>query len=178
MGLCVSGGALGADLLWGEAAQADGQEVMHLSFEGHRTEANENNVVRLSLSHLEKADLYLKRANLTIKRKLPFDKPSIINLLRRNFWQIWRAESVYAISTFKDGLVQGGTAWAVVMFLNQNPDTETCYVFDQDQEKWFRWDAFYWKEVIYVPKPSGIWAGIGTREINQAGKNALKDLFK
>ena len=50
-----------------------------------------------------------------------------------------------------------------------------CYVFDQDQNKWFKWNM-KWEETV-PPAPTGIWAGIGTRKLNDNGLNAINSIF-
>lgn len=175
--LCLSGGAEGADLQWGMCAGMAGHQVIHWSFNGHRTQAPEVEVVRITQSDLEIADPFLEKANLTLKRRLPYNKPWIINLLRRNYYQVANSSAVYAISTIKNNLVQGGTAWATTMFTDLYPETGSCFCFDQTQEKWFVWTPESWVEIEAPTPPRGIWAGIGTRDLNTAGKTAIRNLL-
>lgn len=177
--VCLSGGAQGADTYWGDLAFEKGHEVIHFSFNGHKTSANYNTIYRLSEEELLVADPFLEKANLKLKRFLPKHKPHIINLLRRNYYQIAETYSVYAISTIKDGIVQGGTAWATQMYLDRKPYTVRCYVFDQDKNAWFMWNKENknWHEILIPPCPTGIWTGIGTRDLNDLGKKAIQDVM-
>jgi hypothetical protein len=175
--LCLSGGALGADLQWGMCAGMAGHQVIHWSFNGHKTQAPESEVVRIKHDDLIIADPFLEKANITLQRKVPYDKPWVINLLRRNYYQVANSGSVYAVSTIKKNLVQGGTAWATTMFTDLYPETESCFCFDQDQEKWFVWTPDAWVEINLPTPPRGIWAGVGTRDLNLAGKNAIRELL-
>lgn len=180
--ICLSGGAIGADLQWGMNAGRDGQSVIHWSFHNHKSLAPTQEVVVLSEEQLLVADPYLKKAGVKLKK--PFkewfsDKTK--SLLRRNYYQIAWASSLYAVASIKNGLVQGGTGWAVQMFLDRFEkesqfESIPAYVFDQNEEKWYQWIGS-WKVIDSPPKPSGIWAGIGTRELNDSGKWAIRNLF-
>jgi len=181
--ICLSGGAKGSDAQWGMNAGRDGQSVIHWSFEGHKHFVAEQEVVRLSQDQLLRADDALKLASKTLKRPWPGKRSlNVKSLLRRNWYQVAWAESVYAVSTINDkGLVDGGTGWAVQMFLDRLAklaefEPIPLYVFDQIKEQWFQWIGG-WKPINTPPKPEGIWAGIGTRDLNDAGKWAIRNLF-
>lgn len=180
--ICLSGGAKGSDAQWGMNAGRDGQSVIHWSFEGHQHHVAEIEVVRLTDEQLVRADTALKQASKTMKRSWPGKRSKgVLSLLRRNWYQVAWCESVYAVSTIKDGLVQGGTGWAVQMYLDRHAQLAQfeplpCYVYDQDEEKWFQWKAG-WQVIDSPPKPQGVWAGIGTRDLNEAGKWAIRNLF-
>jgi hypothetical protein len=175
--MCLSGGADGADLQWGMTAGSRGHEVIHWSYAGHRTSAPEQEVVVLSVDQLETADVRLVKANRTLKRRIP-SNIYVRNLLRRNWYQVEHAERVYAVSTFEGGKVAGGTAWATQMFIDRFSGLPCeCYVFDQLAAKWFCWKG-EWQEIISPPIPHGIYAGVGTRELNKAGKNAIRTLME
>jgi len=181
--ICLSGGAKGSDAQWGMNAGRDGQSVIHWSFDGHRHHVAEQEIVRLSEEQLQKADPALKQASKTLKRAWPGRRSvTVTALLRRNWYQVQWAESLYAVSTInKRNLVDGGTGWAVQMFLDRHAalaqfEPLPCYVYDQVQECWFQWVGG-WKKIEVPPKPQGIWAGIGTRELNDAGKWAIRNLF-
>jgi hypothetical protein len=105
-------------------------------------------------------------------------KSRFSNLLRRNWYQVRDSDSCYAISSIKDNLVQGGTGWAVAMFINLH-DGAKCpvYVFDQIVSHWFQWTGAVWEPIYEPPPPEGIWAGIGTRNINWIGSLAIKVLM-
>lgn len=183
--LCLSGGAKGADAQWGMTAGSAGHGVIHWSYEKHKVWAPEQEVVRLTQDQLNVADDALHRANKALGRTVPTWKPWLCNLLRRNYYQVKWTGSVYAVSTFDDkGLVSGGTAWAIQMYLDRfihdGEPMENCqaYVYDQDQESWFKWWFGSWMKMSEQPPvPEGIWTGIGTRELNQSGKNAIRTLL-
>lgn len=139
--VCLSGGAAGADVTWGNAAYEAGHQVVHWSFKGHKSHDPDRTFI-LTEEELEEADEYLKEANVTLKRRLNFHNDYVINLLRRNWYQVKYAESVYVVGSLnekaviydsyggydqkyhltndrKDRMgVNGGTAWACQMYLD------------------------------------------------------------
>lgn len=199
---CLSGGAIGSDLQWGMTAGKAGHGVVHWSFENHGSDAPKNEIVILTQDQLNEADPYCAKANESLHRKWPPKWLGTANLLRRNWFQVSFAESVYAISTFGvpgsqdirtkapyihetvpigevfKGTVKGGTSWAVQMFIDRhNGEKCACYVFDQQTCYWFQWNGDGWLRLYEPPKPAGIWAGIGTRDLNQVGKLAIRTLM-
>jgi hypothetical protein len=174
---CLSGGADQSDLLWGAAAKSRGHGVIHLSFAGHKTAAPTDGLVCLDATRLEQADEHCRLANEILHRTFPPRSKIVTNLLRRSWYQVETATSCYAISSIKDGQVVGGTAWAVTMFLLKN-NLAACaaYVFDQEAGYWYRWDDG-WRRIYEPPKPSDIYAGIGTRKLNFVGRLAIRVLM-
>jgi hypothetical protein len=171
--LCMSGGADGSDLQWGLQAGKLGHGVIHWSFDGHRTQAPEQEIVRLTEDQLAQANDALRRANKTIKRSWPSRSETTNNLLRRNWYQIKDTSSVYAISEIEDGKWTGGTAWAIQMyldrFLHDNEPMNLCkiFVYEKNTRYWYTWENTHWVQMVSRPStPSGIWTGIGSREIS------------
>lgn len=176
--LCLSGGAKGADLQWGMCAGSAGHSVIHWSFAGHRSQAPHAEIVELNEEQLQVADPFLEVANKTLMRRIP-ENPFSRNLLRRNYYQVAWSQSLYAVSTIssKTNKVEGGTAWAVQMFIDRGQELP-CYVFDQASENWKSWDYATLSWVFADPsKPSGLWAGVGSRELTLAGKTAIRNLM-
>lgn len=181
--ICLSGGADGADLQWGMAAGMAGHAVVHWSFRGHRTRAPLDEIVILTPEQLMAADRPLLAAAPKLKKNYrvgrdPEGKGSFVaNLLRRNWYQVGNAERVYAISSIVDGIVQGGTAWATQMFIDRFESAPCeCYVFDQKVGGWFQWNGA-WEPLEAPPEPFGVWAGIGSRDLQPNGKAAVRKLL-
>jgi hypothetical protein len=179
--VCLSGGAIGADVLWGAAAALHGHRVIHFTFEGHghKSSAPSSTLHYFTPEELAVANPHCARANKTLDRRWPLSNTFVSNLLRRNYYQVAWSDAVYAISTFKDGLVAGGTAWAVQMYLDRFDHEQElpCYVYDQIKKTWTQWDGGGFLEIEKPPSPSGTWAGIGTREINRAGVLAIEGVW-
>lgn len=180
MNYCFSGGAEGADKLWGELAKSHGHEVLHYTFKEHPFKEG----IVLIQEELNIADPFLKRANKKLGRKFPSKNNFVNNLLRRNFYQVRETERVYAVASFLGDLVLGGTAWAVQMYIDLCHDKDIdpeCYVFDQMTTKpgWVFWnrDKLIWESIDKVPTPSGRWTGIGSRELRPEGKNAIESVW-
>lgn len=178
--VCLSGGADGADVQWGMCAGRIGHNVIHWSFHGHKSQAPETEVVRLNEDQLAEAAPAVKRAAKALSKHPPRN-PSPRNLIHRNWYQIAWAERLYAVATLKDNLVQGGTGWAVQMYLDRaldDPDFKPeAYVFCQEAEEWFQVIDGYWTLIEQPPIPSGIWAGIGSRDLTLKGKASIRALL-
>jgi hypothetical protein len=175
--LCLSGGAKGADLLWGENAILNDQDCIHWSFEGHKKPSN--NFIILPENVLTMADQACKRANLTLDRRFPPRNHDVASLLRRNWFQVVKAGSCYAISKLENGKVAGGTAWAVQMFIDKfNGEACRAFVFCQTLEAWHEWNGKAFVEINTPPLPQGRWAGIGSRDLLQSGEQAIINTFK
>lgn len=181
--LCLSGGAKGADAQWGMTAGKAGHSVIHWSYEGHKAQAPEQEVVRLSQEQLNVADDALHRANKTLKRTVPTWKPWLCNLLRRNYYQVKWTQAVYGVGNLVNGQVDGGTAWAIQMYLDrftydgENPSLIKLYFFCQTLDAWFVWDGCWRALGGPPPAPEGIWTGIGSRDLKENGKNAIRSLM-
>lgn len=180
--ICLSGGADGADLQWGMTAGHAGHHVIHWSFKGHRSKAPPSEVVSLTDDQLEEANEPCKAASKGIGRWFPPKSLFVKNLLRRNWFQVKDAERVYAVASIDEkGFVSGGTAWACQMFIDRFGGAECeCYVFDQETEHWYIWIGGEERWLLLPdgpPKPHGVWAGIGSRELRLSGKNAIRVLM-
>lgn len=169
-----SGGAIGADTAWDSIGKEFGltpEQNKHYYFEGYKTPIG-NTPISISLKN--EADEKLIAANKTLGRKFPTSKEYVNNLLRRNWWQVKNADAVFAIASIADNKVNGGTGWAVHMAIAEN---KPVYVFDQTVGKWFTWSGAKFEETT-TPQLTKNFAGIGTREINDVGKQAIKDVYQ
>ena len=173
---CLSGGATGADLVWGRSASLRGDQVTHFSFARHHTVAPVEQLHCLSDALLAEADAPCHLANQSLKRHIPPLSNYVGKLLRRNWFQVRDASSCYAVSSIKNGQVQGGTAYAVQMCIDK-PAACTIYLFDQEECYWLRWDEDHWQRIYEPPAPQGVWAGIGTRRLNYVGRLAIHVLM-
>lgn len=178
--ICMSGGADGSDTWWTKEAKKVGHKVINWSFRGHGSKCSSLQIV--GDKDLALADPALNRANLSLKRKFPTKTPVVNNLLRRNYYQIKDAKSLYAISSISNGLVDGGTGWAVQMFLDRMVIDKTeglnAYVFDQKSRQWYQYEVGNgWIKIERPPVPTGIYAGIGTRDLVESGIKAIQKVY-
>lgn len=184
--ICYSGGADGADQMWGVLALYNGHDLIHWSFGKHKKNykfIGGDKVYILSQNELNMADPSLIKANYTLKRQFPTKSLHVNNLLRRNFYQISTSNSVYAVSNIKDNMITGGTAWAVQMFIDRCIDDNQynpLYVLNQIDGNWYEYDYYSgsWVMAKNVPCPVGIWTGIGTRNLSDKSKYKMMNLFE
>jgi len=108
-------------------------------------------------------------ANKTLKRN---GIEKYMYLLARNWIQVKNADSIYAISTIKNKKVSGGTGWACQMAIDSDKE---LYVFDQNKEQWYYWNNGF--VVCTTPKLTKNYAGIGSRDINESGINAIRNVY-
>lgn len=164
MSVCLSGGADGADLLWGSIATALGHRVVHLSFVGHRSKADPRTLLVVPQDDLDAALPHLDLANRTLRRRVP-RAGYVSSLLKRNYYQVVDSYALYAITGLDAfGLPTGGTAWAIQMFLDMGK--RPAYLLDTGTLTWHERIGDVW-EVMDAPppEPSGRWTGIGTRKL-------------
>lgn len=172
--ICFSGGADGADTVFEQYCEKYGVRVVAFSFPGHSSKSRNKKII--PLEQLLKSDPYLLAVNKVLKRKYPSKSQYVNNLIRRDVYQVVNSDSIFAVSTIKDNIVQGGTGWACHLAILQN---KPIYVFEQILEQWFNWD--YDKEKFVEcnePELTEKFAGIGTRDINSEGVNAIKSLME
>ncbi len=178
-----SGGAIGADTLFGECAERVGHEVRHYAFEGMKTEWG-CHLKTLNAANLYQADEYLVQANKTLKRHFPTRSEYVNNLLRRNYYQIKDTKIIYVVAPLADDnkIVQGGTGWAVQMAVDRM--VLLIYLFDLKSNKWYEYfhagNIFEYILFVDIIKPVDlqcVYTGIGSRELNSDGKKAIKELY-
>ena len=175
--ICHSGGCPGADMTWEQEGEKYGVKTIAYSFDKH-TQYGKNRKI-LTVEELNEGFQHVLEANKTLKR-YPRGQPQYIqNLLARNWFQVKNSETIFAIGKFQsDKIVSGGTGWAVQMGIDNN---KMVLVFDQENNMWI---TFIYPLRIFSPYCEGIptltenFAGIGTREINEYGINAIKEIYK
>lgn len=175
-----SGDAIGSDAAWTSAAiEAGITEKRNFSTKSYD-----------ALSEAEKTETeteYLKAVEKL--KKTPISSSTYVGkLVRRDWLQVKNADAVFAIGRILDKneignrkyvnttdhkVVDGGTGYAVQMAINNN---KPVHVFDQTKNQWFIWDGN-----DFIPEDTPVltrrFAGIGTRELNDSGRKAIKDVF-
>ncbi|HYT46493.1 MAG TPA: hypothetical protein VEP90_29455 [Methylomirabilota bacterium] len=182
--LCKSGGAQGADTVFGRCAEAAGHEVWHYTFDDHNAHADNGILKFLTPTELMQADAFLLRANKSLKRTFPAKSLFVNNLLRRDYWQVRETYAVYAVAMLEDQhhMPTGGSAWAIQMAVDLRvPD---IFLFDQLSNHWYQylyslhgWEILLPIDVI-KPKFQSIYTGIGTRGLTAKGYAAIEELYK
>ena len=171
-----SGGANGSDMYWQNLGAKYGVRVKAFSFEAH----GKRNTARVVLNNeqLKQADVFLRKANKTLKRHFPTSKSFVNNLLRRNWYQVKDTNGVFAVGRLSASrkTVEGGTGWAVQMAVDsKNP----VYVFDTVNSSWQRYEYSKKKFIsCKAPRLTLNFTGIGTRALPENGKAAIEQIFE
>lgn len=179
-----SGGAKGADTIWDLEARSVGiTNIFHYREPWARNidsvELRKRGVKPTLLTYEQMADatattkLVAQKMGRTLSR-------NYAHYQIRNFYQVAFTDAVYAVSELEYNMrfVKGGTGYAVEMAILVN---KPVYVFDQSLSQWFTFDFDETQFVPFaynVPTLTKNFAGIGTREINPSGIQAIKDIFK
>jgi len=167
-----SGGALGSDSKWDIIGRKYGFENHIHFYHGNKTPLGN---LELTDEECDEGWIHVLKANETLKRK----PDNFKSLLSRNWYQVKMSDGIFAISSLVKNskrLVSGGTGWAVQMAIDNN---KYVYVFDQELNKWFQYNYAYGEfSECEMPTLTNNFAGIGTREINKNGENAIEEVYK
>lgn len=169
-----SGGAIGSDYAWGYIGSFYGLEPERVNhyFYGRRTPYGNNPIS--TEQYLEGVEA-VKKANETLKRVKYED---YLYLLARNWMQVKKSEAVYAIvEKFNNPIVIGGTGWAVQMAIDHN--VEDIYIFHQGINTWLKYNykTNLFDKIDYIPTLKKSFAGIGTRNLNPVGLQAIINVY-
>ena len=171
---CFSGGAPGSDYIFENESIKRKFKVIAYSFEGHNTKSK--NRLILTPEELEEGFKHIEIANKQLKRNLSNLQPYIKNLIARDWFQVKNSDAIFAVGMVSMNNVLGGTGYAVACAIdNKKP----VYVFDQNDCYWntFDYDDKQFR-ICEAPILTEKFAGIGTRNINNDGINAIVNLFK
>jgi hypothetical protein len=161
-----SGGAVGADYEWARQGTPFGVVSRHYWHRCHTPFGN----VEISEADFDEGVQRVLQANRTLHRR----PGRYLDLLARNWCQVKYSDAIFAIGRIKNGVVQGGTAWAVQMALDvQKP----VYLFDQASERWLTCRDDLWLPCD-VPVLTRNFAGIGSRDISDAGIRAIGEVYR
>jgi hypothetical protein len=193
-----SGAAKGADTVWSQIGKELGL--------GKQVDYTVNTLKKLTEEQKNEVENAYRQAATDLGRKVlgyDWNNPDAKNeegksiyysggLVRRDYLQAKAADAVYAIGTLIDPgqkdakgyinktnkkIVSGGTGYAVQMAINLD---KTVFVFNQADNTWWMYDNTRGDFGVYgtTPTLTKKFAGIGTREINDAGKQAIRDVYQ
>lgn len=170
----VSGGNRGAEAEFGACAERWGIGEVNFTFAGHGPLERQRGTVTLSESELQKGDFSLINASRRLHRTLS-EIPSVRSILQTIWHQITSASQVFMVGVIQpDNTVRGGTGWgAELARLWHKP----LFVFDPGKRSWFRWNGTAWEIANQPTITAECFAGIGTQNIDDAGRAAIQDLF-
>jgi hypothetical protein len=167
-----SGGHKGAEAEFGRLAEAWKIKEVNLSFEGHHAERTRG-VRILKREELEKGDVSMEIVSKRMKRTYArVDK--IRKVIQSIFHMVNNGHHVIAVGWIQpDDTVKGGTGWGVELAKLFN---RPLSVYDQERKGWFSWENSHWVESTPLIR-SNTFAGTGTRNLSEDGRQALRDLF-
>ncbi len=171
----LSGGSKGAEAAFGACAEEWGMAEVNYTFDGQRFLERGRGVVKLSEDDLKKGDFSLVYASKRLGRVLS-EIPLVRSILQTIWHQITAASQVFVVGEIQhDNTVRGGTGWgAELARLWGKP----LFVYDQPKRAWFKWSGAAW-EIAHMPAiTSESFAGIGTQNLDEEGKKAIRDLFR
>lgn len=161
-----SGGAVGADYEWSRQGEAFGIVARHY---WHRRRTPYGNV-EITEADFHEGVQHVLQANQSLHRR----PERYMDLLARNWCQMKYSDAVFAIGRIKNGVVEGGTAWAVQMVLDVH---KPVYLFDQVSERWLTSRDGLWVSCD-LPVLTHNFAGIGSRQITPAGIRAIVEVYR
>jgi len=173
-----SGGCPGSDMEWENEGYKYGVTTIAYSFYNHVQESKNPKI--LTVDELAEGWFHVKIADRTLMKNVEsLESPYMRNLLCRNWFQVKNAEAVFAIGKFfSNTIVSGGTGWAVQMAVDCD---KPVFVFLQDTMGggWFRYMPIVGFESCRGEMPilTENFAGIGTRDINDWGREAIKKIY-
>jgi KaiC/GvpD/RAD55 family RecA-like ATPase len=170
----ISGGSKGAEAEFGRCAERWGLAELNYTFAGHRLLDRERGVVQLNDDDLKKGDFSLVNASRRLNRTLS-EIPLVRSILQTIWHQVNGAGQVFVVGTIQaDNTVRGGTGWgAELARLWKKP----LFVFDQAKRSWFRWGGTAWEIAAPPAVTCEAFAGIGTQNLTEDGREAIHDLF-
>lgn len=177
-----SGGAIGADSYWDEIGERYGVTSTHYYYGEETPRGN---------TEISEEDAKEGQQKVTIAaRQMGRIKPNqqVRNkLLIRDWAQVKYADAIFAVTTMlntgdemnygKKALIpqgKGGTGYAMQMAINEG---KPVYVFDQVRRRWFSNIDGKWG-ITDAPILTPNFAGIGTRELNWYGRDAIEHVYR
>ncbi|MDA3897684.1 MAG: hypothetical protein PF482_16240 [Desulfobacteraceae bacterium] len=167
-----SGGHKGTEAEFGKLAEAWNMEEVNISFEGHNAERTRG-VKVLNQEELQKGDVSMEIVSKLMKRNYS-KTDKIRKVIQTIFHMVNNGHHVIAVGWIQaDNTVKGGTGWGVELAKLFN---RPLNVYDQDRKNWFSWEDSQWVESTPVIIAE-TFAGTGTRNLSEDGKQALLALF-
>jgi hypothetical protein len=171
--ILFSGGANGAEEEFGRIAEKYGIDEVNFSFEGHEI-ARTRGIRILNHEELKQGDISMTYASRLMNRKYP-ETQLFRKILQTIWYQINKGQEVFVIGKIQnDKTVKGGTGWGAEFAKICN---KPLYVFDQEQNRWFKWNRENWINVTDPVITNAHFTGTGTRLLKDNGKKAIEELF-
>jgi hypothetical protein len=171
--ILFSGAAQGAEQAFGEAAEHHHIQEVNFSFEGHN-DARRRGIRVLTSDELRQGDVSLGYVSKLMHRNYP-NTPLFKKVLQSIWHQINNGQEIYVVGQIlDDATVKGGTGWGAEFAKLCN---KPLFVFDQVQDRWFRWSGSAWDALEPPTIQHPHFTGTGTRFLEDNGRRAIKELF-
>ena len=171
--ILFSGAAKGAEEAFGTAAERHGIEEVNFTFEGHN-DSRTRGIRVLTQAELKQGDVSLTYVGRLMNRTFS-DTPVFRKILQSIWHQINNGQEIYVVGhILEDGTVKGGTGWGAEFAKLCN---KPLFVFDQDEDRWFRWTGQAWDAESTPTITDKKITGTGTRVLKANGAKAINDLF-
>jgi hypothetical protein len=175
--ILFSGGATGAEAMFGEVAERHGVEEVNFTFDQHAM-ARTRGVRMLNHEELQAGDVSLEYVSRLMKRRYT-DATTIRKILQTLWYQVNSGQEIYVIGTvLPDGTVRGGTGWGAEFAKLCN---KPLHVFDQEKDCWEKWSGDAWSACDASTAPvisHPHFTGTGTRRLKPNGHRAIEELFQ
>jgi len=172
---CVlfSGAATGAETAFGAASERHAVAEVNFTFEGHK-DTRTRGIRVLTRPELSEGDVSLSYVSRMMHRE--YKETKLFRSVLQSIWhQVHNGEEIYVVGQIlEDDTVKGGTGWGAELAKLHN---KPLFVFDQLRERWHRWTSDAWKECDDPTVSRMRFTGTGTRFLNEAGKQAIDELF-
>ena len=184
-----SGGAIGSDTAWDEIGREFGMVNNKHYWTLEKTPNGNTEISRLDYEEGRFESAKAAKRNFGYQYAAMKDSRLI-----RNWSQVKHSDAVFAIGTIAqigekvfpkqsndtrlatNPTVTGGTGYAVGMAINHN---KPVYVFDQNKNQWYTWNKEQNNFIeTDTPTLTKNFAGIGTRQINENGKQAIRNVYE
>lgn len=172
----MSGGANGAENLFGECAEKFGLNEQTFTFAG-RELTRQRGLVELSNAELHEGEV----SNLYLKNHLQrnfSNTPAFRKIIQTIWHQVTTAGEVFVVGKLEDNkTVKGGTGWAAELGRHLH---KPVYVFDQEQKKWFSSlpGQVSWEPIDQPRITKARFTGTGSRNLTKDGEEAIRTLFE
>ena len=168
-----SGGAQGAESLFGQMAEKYGLAEVNYTFEGHSIDRTRGIRV-LTQEELVRKDVSLTYVSKLLNRRFT-DATKMRKVLQTIMYQVDSGLEVFVVGTLQeDGTVKGGTGWGAEFAKICN---KPLYAFGQVRDSWFKWQQGKWEPIEAPVITQTHFAGTGTRFLEDNGRKAIEDLI-
>jgi hypothetical protein len=168
-----SSGHKGTEAEFGTQAERWGVQEVNFSYEGREPVRNRG-VVVLSPEEMMRGDISMEIVCMHMGRSYS-SVETIRKVMQLLFHMVNKGFQVFGIGWIQpNDTVKGGTGWAIELAKLFN---RPLSVFDLQRGRWFTWEDRAWAENEPVIE-HGTFVGTGTRNLPEAGRRAIEDLYR